>query len=93
MTYRSGDSTPVAGQLGRNLASELLPALQIVADKLLKFAEASGIFSTIAKAAPELHSKPSSSSAPGNVAFVLEGMGREIGAVAAQMVALAASGL
>jgi hypothetical protein len=77
----------VAGQLGRDLAKELLPPLQVLADEFLKFAESSNIFSAIAKAARVAFETIVILGA--NVAFVLEGIGREIGAVAAQLVALA----
>ena len=77
----------VAGQLGRNLASELLPGLQAVADEFLRVGEQSNAFSGLAKAARVAFETIAILGA--NVVFVFEGIGREIGAVAAQMVALA----
>lgn len=77
----------VTGQLGRSLASELLPPLQAVVDELLKAAESSDAFSTISKAARGAFEAIAVAGA--NVIFVFQGVGREIGAIAAQLAALA----
>jgi hypothetical protein len=76
----------VAGQLGRNLATELLPGLQAVADEFLRIGEQSGAFSGLAKAARTAFETIAILGA--NVIFVFQGIGREIGARAAQLVAL-----
>lgn len=77
----------VGGQLGRNLATELLPGLQAVADEFLRIGEQSNAFSGLAKLARTAFETIAILGA--NVVFVFEGIGREIGAVAAQLVALA----
>lgn len=82
-----GKISLVTGQLGRNLATELLPPLQAVADEILKFVEQSNAFDTLAKAARTAFQTIAVLFA--NVKFVFEGVGREIAAVAAQMTALA----
>jgi hypothetical protein len=77
----------VTGQLGNALARELLPTLQVVADELLRAGEGTTFFQSIANGAKVALQAILVLAA--NVKFVFEGMGREIGAVAAQMVALA----
>jgi len=76
---------------GLALARELLPALQAVADEFANAARGEGPFAgaldlltTAARVATEVLVILGA-----NVAFVFKGIGREIGAVAAQMVALA----
>ncbi len=77
----------VVGQLGRNLAKELLTPLQAVTDEFLKVAESSGAFDSVAKGARVVFETIAILGA--NVVFVFQGIGREIAAVAAQMFALA----
>jgi hypothetical protein len=71
---------------GNQLANALLPGLQLLADSFLKIKEdgtsANELISAI-RAAFEVIAGLGA-----NIAFVLAGMGREIGAIAAQMVAL-----
>jgi hypothetical protein len=76
----------VTGQLGRNLATELLPPLQAVADEMLRFAEESGTFDFIAKAARVAFETIAVLGA--NVIFVFQGLGRELGAYFARLQAL-----
>lgn len=74
-------------RLGKSLTDELLPALQILADEFLKMQEGSNGFNVLAKAARVAFETIVILAA--NVKFVFEGVGREIGAIAAQIVALA----
>ena len=74
-------------RLGKSLVDELLPTLQLLADEFLKMQEASHGFEVLAKAARVAFETIIVLAA--NVKFVFEGVGREIGAVAAQLVALA----
>lgn len=82
-----GKLTLVTGQLGRKLAEELLPPLQAVADELLKAAETSGAFDFLAKSAKVAFETIAVLFV--NIKFVFEAVGREIAAIAAQLVALA----
>lgn len=76
-----------SGQLGRTLAAELLPTLQLVADEVLKTAENSEFFATAAAGVKTVLDTLVILAA--NVAFVFTGVGREIGGIAAQLAALA----
>lgn len=76
----------IGSSLGNNLASELLPALQAVADELLRISEAGGGFPALGKAVRAVFETIAVLAA--NVEFVLSSIGREIGAIAAQAVAL-----
>lgn len=76
-----------SGQLGRTLAAELLPTLQLVADEVLKTAENSEFFATAAAGVKTVLDTLVIVAA--NVAFVFAGVGREIGGIAAQLAALA----
>ncbi len=81
-----GKISLVTGQLGRELANQLLPPLQVVADEFLKFAEADNSFKVIAAAARTAFETIAIIGA--NVVFVFQGVGREIAAIAAQLTAL-----
>lgn len=72
---------------GTTLAAELLPALQAVADEFLSLQEQGGAFSFIASAVRVAFEAIAILGA--NVVFVLKTFGREFGAIAAQVVALA----
>lgn len=72
--------------LGTNIAAELLPALQAVADELLAMKESGSGFSIVGTAIRVAFESISITVA--NVSFVLKAVGREIGAIAAQAVAL-----
>lgn len=73
--------------LGTTIAAALLPALQAVADEFLSLQEEGGGFQFIANAARIAFEAIAIVGA--NVIFVLKAFGREIGAIAAQLVALA----
>ena len=73
--------------LGTTLAAELLPALQAVADEFLSLQEEGGAFSFIASGVRVAFEAIAILGA--NVIFVLKTFGREFGAIAAQVVALA----
>jgi hypothetical protein len=72
---------------GTTLAAELLPTLQAIADEILDAKEKSDLFTTAASAISETLKPLVVVGA--NVAFVFKGIGREIGAIAAQLAALA----
>ncbi len=72
--------------LGTSIASALLPGLQAVADELLALKENGGGFAVVGSAIKIVFEAVSITVA--NVSFVLKAMGREIGAIAAQAVAL-----
>ena len=73
--------------LGNTLATSLLPSLQAVADAMLALKENGAGFSSIGDALRVVFETLAITGA--NVSFVLVSIGREIGAVAAQAVALA----
>lgn len=73
--------------LGNALVRELIGPLQVVADEMLRSAESSSAFDSLAKGARVAFETIAILYA--NVEFVFKGVGREIAAVAAQMVALA----
>ncbi len=73
--------------LGTTIAAELMPSLQAVADELLRAKEEGSGFSSVAKVIKIAFETVAVIGA--NVAFVFGGIGREIGAIAAQTVALA----
>lgn len=73
--------------LGTTVAAELLPALQAVADEFLTLQEEGGAFTFIASAVRVAFEAVAILGA--NVVFVVKAVGREIGAIAAQAVALA----
>jgi len=77
----------VGKSLGNNLASALLPALQAVADEMLRIAESGGMFPSFGRAVTTVFETVTILAA--NVTYVLQGIGREIGAITAQAVALA----
>lgn len=72
--------------LGTSIAAALLPGLQAVADELLALKENGGGFAVVGSAIKIVFEAISITVA--NVSFVLKAMGREIGAIAAQAVAL-----
>ena len=72
--------------LGTSIAAALLPGLQAVADELLALKENGGGFAVVGSAIRIVFEAISITVA--NVSFVLKAMGREIGAIAAQAVAL-----
>lgn len=72
--------------LGTSIAASLLPGLQAVADELLALKENGGGFAVVGNAIKVVFEAISITVA--NVSFVLKAMGREIGAIAAQAVAL-----
>lgn len=77
----------VGSSLGNNIAAELLPGLQAVADELLRIAEAGSGIPAVGRAVRVVFEAVAIAAA--NVEFVLSSLGREIGAIAAQTVALA----
>jgi hypothetical protein len=77
----------LSGAFGRTLAAELLPGLQAVADELLRMKE-EGTGTSVAVGAVKTVFDTIVITAA-NVAFVFQAVGREIGAIAAQLAALA----
>jgi len=82
-----GKLSLVTGAFGRELAAELLPALQAVADEILKVKENGTGMSAVVGGIRTVFETIVVVGA--NVAFVFQGVGREIGAIAAQLAALA----
>ena len=72
--------------LGTNIASALLPSLQAVADEFLRMKESGSSFSVLADSLRVVFE--TSVVLGANLRFVLVSIGREIGAIAAQAVAL-----
>lgn len=77
----------ISGAFGRQLAADLLPTLQAIADELVRSKEAGGQFAEAGTLLAEAFKAATVFGA--NVLFVLQGMGREIGAWGAQAAALA----
>jgi len=76
-----------ASNAGRTMVSEFLPTLNAIAEQFLKADTAGGgLAKTFGGAMKTVFEAVSIAGA--NVAFVLQGMGREIGAIAAQLVAV-----
>lgn len=73
--------------LGLGIAKELLPTLQAIADKFVDMQSEGGGVSVVVEAVSEAFKALTVLGA--NVAFVFVGIGREIGAIAAQAAALA----
>lgn len=77
----------LSSALGTSIVSQLLPGLQAVAGELLRIKEEGSSFDSVGKAVRTAFEAISIAAA--NVIFVFKGVGREIGALAAQAVALA----
>lgn len=75
----------LTGSFGRNLAAGLLPTLQAIGDELLRSKEAGGQFAIAGELLSEAFKAITVLGA--NVLFVLAGVGRELGAIAAQAAA------
>lgn len=73
--------------LGTNIVSQLLPSLQAVAGEFLRMKEEGSGFTLVGAAVRTAFEAIAVTAA--NVIFVFKGIGREIGAIAAQAVALA----
>ena len=79
-------SSLIAGAFGRQLAADLLPALQAVADEFLAAKEGSDAFKTASSGLRTIFETLVILAS--DVAFVFGGIGRELGAIAAQAGAL-----
>lgn len=77
----------ISGSLGTTIAAALMPSMQAVADEFLSMKEQGSSFSVVAEAIKTVFESLAITAA--NVSFVFKGVGREIGAIVAQGVALA----